>query len=214
MREIVLFCEDSAHEIIIKTLVLRMAREEDVRVQLDWRTTRGGHGNVRREFLDFIVDLKKQAEKLPDLIVVATDSNCKGMADRGQEFKNIDLLDPALPIALALPNPHIERWLLLDGEAFRKVCGKGCNAPDQKCDRDRYKKLLAEAVWAAGRQPTLGGLEWAEDIIEHMNMKRAQNADEAFRLFTRQLSRTFKFWQGQAQNQLEINTPKAGTVGA
>ena len=41
-----------------------------------------------------------------------------------------------------VPNPHVERWLLLDGAAFKAAVGHGCDAPDQKCDRGRYKERL------------------------------------------------------------------------
>ena len=36
-------------------------------------------------------------------------------------------------IVKAIPEPHIERWLLLDGAASRAAVGKGCQAPDLKC---------------------------------------------------------------------------------
>jgi hypothetical protein len=55
-----------------------------------------------------------------------------------------------------VPDPHIERWLLLDSQAFKEVLHRGCSAPDQKCDRDRYKLLLDEAVRAAEVEPLLG----------------------------------------------------------
>lgn len=195
MREVVLFCEDYAHEIIIGTLIARLAQEEGVDIQLDWRNTRGGFGKVKQEFREFTNDLKNHGENLPDLIVVATDSNCKGPTERGKEFIAPDFLAGTVPLTLALPNPHIERWLLLDGEAFMRVCGKGCSAPDQKCNRNRYKKLLREAVLSACLQPTIGGLEWAKDIVRELNMERAQKSDEAFKRFTQELSRTFNSWQ-------------------
>lgn len=76
-------------------------------------------------------DLKRQGRPYPDLIVVATDANCKGLNERTREIVCRD--DPA-PMILAIPDPHLERWLLLDGAAFKAVFGKGCDAPDQKCD--------------------------------------------------------------------------------
>ena len=36
------------------------------------------------------------------------------------------------PVVLAVPDPHVERWLLLDGAAFKAAVGHGCDAPDQK----------------------------------------------------------------------------------
>ena len=46
-------------------------------------------------------------------------------------------------------------WLL-DGAAFRDVFGKGCDAPDRKCDRDRYKQRLVEAIRATAITPKSG----------------------------------------------------------
>ena len=49
-------------------------------------------------------------------------------------------------VIYAIPDPHIERWLLLDSAAFKKVLDKGCSAPTQKCERGLYKRLLLQAV--------------------------------------------------------------------
>ena len=111
-------------------------------------------------------DLKRQGDLRPDLIVVATDANCKGLNERMREISGRE--EPA-PMILAIPDPHIERWLLLDGAAFKTVFGKGCDAPDQKCDRNRYKQRLIEAIHATGTIPILGGIEYAEDIVQQIN---------------------------------------------
>ena len=94
----------------------------------------------------------------------------------------------------ATPDPHIERWLLLDGSAFKAVFGKGCEAPDQKCDRDRYKQLLIEAIRGTGHLPTLGGIEYAKDILIHMDIHRAARADKSFQRFVEELFNTFGKW--------------------
>ena len=96
---------------------------------------------------------------------------------------------------LAIPDPHIERWLLLDGAAFKAVFGKGCDAPDQKCDRGRYKQRLIEAIYATGTIPRLGGIEYAEDIVEQININRAVRVDRSFRRFVADLRNTFQGWQ-------------------
>ena len=98
------------------------------------------------------------------------------------------------PTLLAVPDPHIERWLLLDGSAFKTVFGKGCEAPDQKCDRDRYKGLLIQAILATGRLPNLGGIEYAKDIVLQMDIHRASGLDKSFRRFVEDLFNTFRKW--------------------
>ena len=139
---------------------------------------------VVREFGRYLRDLERQQAAAPDLIVVATDANCKGRNERLKEFRGL-----AAPVTtvFAIPDPHIERWLLLDGAAFRRVFGQGCNAPDLKCDRDKYKRRLIEAIRAAGVAPNIGGLEYAEDIARAMNVVRAARADLSFRRFVEDL---------------------------
>ena len=192
MREIALFVEDYTHRQVIGALVQRIASECNISIRLDWRNAVGGHGKVASELDHYMRDLKRQGSPWPDLIIVATDANCKGLNDRGKEISRPDA--PA-PLLLAIPDLHIERWLLLDGSAFKTVFGKGCEAPDLKCDRGRYKHLLIEAVRAAGYLPNLGGIEYAEDIVHHMDIGRAARADRSFRRFVEHLNDTFQGWQ-------------------
>lgn len=192
MPRIDLFCEDSAQELIVGSLVKRMAEEQNVTVQLNTGSVIGGYGRVVREFRQFMKDLRKTSPGLPDLVIVATDVNCKGRADRLKELMPNDSFQ--FPVAFALPDPHVERWLLLDGAAFRDVVGKGCSAPDHKCERDRYKQILHEAVRQAGIEPILGGLEFAEAIVRKMDLRRAGRSDVALRMFTDEIGRFLRDW--------------------
>ena len=191
MREIALFVEDFAHEQVIGGLVERIAGECDVRVRLDWRNSVKGHGEVVTQFKNYLRDLRYQGGPSPDLIIVAADANCKGLNERGREMR---IAEAPAPMLLAIPDPHIERWLLLDGSAFKAVFGKGCEAPDQKCDRDRYKQLLVEAILAAGHVPNLGGIEYAKDIVSNVDIQRAARADRSFQRFVDELFNTFRKW--------------------
>lgn len=193
MREIALFVEDYAHRQVIGALVQRIAAECDVAIQLDWRNAVGGYGKVRTELDNYLRDLKRQGRPWPSLIVVATDANCKGLHKRMREIAGRE--EPPAPMIFAIPDPHIERWLLLDGAAFRKVFGKGCDAPDQKCDRGRYKQRLTEAIYATGTTPILGGIEYAEDIVEQIAIDRAAQMDRSFRRFVEDLRNAFQSWQ-------------------
>ena len=192
MREIALFVEDSAHQQVIGALVKRIATECGIDAQLDWRNVVGGHGKVITELDAYLRDLKRQGSPWPDLLIVATDVNCKGLNERTRE---IGARVSPVPMILALPDPHIERWLLLDGAAFKEVFGKGCDAPDQKCDRGHYKQRLIEAIFAAGIKPSLGGIEYAEDIIQQINIDRASRVDRSFRRFVEDMHRIFQGWQ-------------------
>ena len=192
MREIALFVEDYAHRQVIGALVQRIAEECEITIHLDWRNAVRGHGKVIAELNDYMRDLRRQGGPWPDLIVVATDANCKGINERTREIGGRD--EPA-PMILAIPDPHIERWLLLDGAAFKNVFGKGCDAPDQKCDRNRYKQRLIEAIHATGTIPILGGIEYAEDIVQQININRVAQVDRSFRRFVEELRDMFQSWQ-------------------
>lgn len=189
MREVALFVEDYAHQQIIDALVQRMADEYNLEVRLDWRSAVRGHGMVVRELTAFLHNLIDQGGPRPHLVVVATDANCKGLNARRKE---IERLEAPAPMVLAVPDPHIERWLLLDGAAFRSVFGKGCDAPDRKCDRNRYKHRLTDAIRATGITPNLGGIEFAHDIVAKIDIARASRADRSFKRFVDDLRDAFR----------------------
>ena len=194
MREIVLFVEDDAHRQIIGGLTQRMAVEYGIRVRLNWRTAARGHGRVIREFRAYLRSLSAPTVSLPDLIIVATDANCRGLNERTREITGAIGTALLPPIIMAVPDPHIERWLLLDGAAFQRVIGRGCQAPEQKCDRDLYKQRLIDAILNAGITPMQGGIEIAGSIVREMDIDRAKRADRSLQLFLDHLAGHFRQW--------------------
>ena len=196
MCEIALFVEDDAHQRVIGGLVQRLAVDHGIAVHLNWLNAAGGHGRVIQVLRAYLHDLARQDSPLPDLIIVATDANCSGHNEHVREINrataSVNTLLP--PMVLAVPDPHIERWLLLDGAAFSRVLGRGCNAPEQKCSRDLYKDRLTQAVLAAGIEPVLGGIEFAEDIVREMDMERAKQSDRSMQVFLDSLGGQFRQW--------------------
>lgn len=193
MRSILLFVEDYGHEEFITALIEKLAHEEDIPVKIIRRSVRGGHGKVIAEFKAFLRYLERGKEGLPDLLIVATDANCNSYAERKKEIDEINSQYKDFTLC-AIPEPHIERWLLLDSAAFKSATGKGCNAPDKKCSRDRYKKLLLEAMRDAGIVPPLGGMEYAKDIVNAMNLQMMELANASFGKFLKDLRHSFKEW--------------------
>jgi len=196
MLSIVLFAEDYGHEEFVKALVERLSRESDVPVKITPRNASGGHGKVVTEFQIFLRDLEHARAGLPDLLIVATDANCKRYAKRRREIDKINDKFRNFTV-YAIPDPHIERWLLLDSAAFKTVLGKGCDKPDKKCSRDRYKQLLLKAMQSAGVVPPLGGIEYAEDIVNAMDLQRMENANASFGKFLKDLQNKFKEWSSE-----------------
>jgi hypothetical protein len=78
MHKIILFTEDYGHETFLKTLLERYAAENKVDVRILPRSVRGGHGKVISELHAFLKELDRGREEMPDLLIVATDANCKG----------------------------------------------------------------------------------------------------------------------------------------
>ena len=196
MFSIVLFAEDYGHEEFVKSLVERLSRESNVPVKITPRNARGGHGKVVTEFQIFLRDLEHAREGLPDLLIVATDANCKKYAKRRREIDKINDKFKNFTV-YAIPDPHIERWLLLDSAAFKTVLGKGCDKPDQKCSRDRFKQLLLNAMRNAGVIPPLGGVEYTEDIVNAMDLQRMERANASFGKFLKDLQGKFKEWSSK-----------------
>lgn len=194
MREIALFVEDFAHKEFLSALFQRLANEYSVGIRLDWRNALRGHGKVVDELKQFLRDLQRGRDTLPDLIVVATDANCKGLVERLRQINSVTSMVHS-PVVCAVPDPHLERWLLLDSAAFKSVFGRGCNPPDQKCERARYKKMLIEAIRASGVTPSLGGIEFSEDIVVAMDLDRAMAADASLRKLIEELRRVFQTWR-------------------
>ena len=191
MADVLLFAEDDAQERFVGTLVRRIARECEVPADLRVRSTHGGYGSVLKELARFTRACGQGSETMPDVVVVAVDANCRGINERREEVQHHagQILRDRLVLAVA--DPHVERWFLVDGAAFRVVLGRGCDAPDQKCEKDRYKQLLIRAVQGAGVEPLLGGIEYAEDLVEQMDLERAAGADDALGGFIEALQDKF-----------------------
>jgi hypothetical protein len=194
MHEVLLFGEDDGHAIVLGALVRRLAEEQDVPIHLDVRFARGGYGPLLSELRRFVRDLAAGQQTLPDLLLVGRDGNCQGYVQAREAVAKV-LTDYGGPVAIAVPDPHIERWLLLDPAAFKQVLGKGCPAPDLKCEKDRYKEQLLHAIRDAGLQPVLGGLEYAEELIQALHLSRVGHADASFGHLLRDLRQQVNQWK-------------------
>jgi hypothetical protein len=180
--QIDLFTEDFAHQEFLEAAIRRIAAEEGINPSLALRWGRGGHARVATELGTYQLALRKNLIRKPDLLVVGIDANCRaGKAKKAIE----DLIEPGVAgrIVIACPNPHIERWYLADTERFYRVVGYRPTLTAAKCNRDEYKRMLVDAVIAGGNVPTLGGLEFARDLVSGLDPFKAGKADGALRHF-------------------------------
>jgi hypothetical protein len=189
-----LFVEGRAHEEFVGAMVRRIARSENREIQLRVRAARGGYPRVLKE-----LDLYQKmvlggfaAMSPPDILVVAADANCQGLASKKRAIRRrleAPFKDRTL---LAIPDPHVERWYLSDRQAFKQIVGVQPPAERRKCERERYKRILAQAVRDGGHPAILGGIEFAKELAEGMDFYRAGQAEPGLGQFVRDAVSAFK----------------------
>jgi len=196
MREITLFCEDSFHEKFIGALLRRFEGEHNLVVKARFLSSQGGMPRMHGELKEFLRDMGRDRQPLPDSIVVVVDADCQGYNDRKGQMESVLVHYPQFQqlVSYAIPDPHIERWMLVDARAFQEVFGRGCTAPAVKCAKDEYKKLLRTEIRASGIDAPLGGEEFAEDIVMAMDLARIETREPSFGIFLRTLKALFNNW--------------------
>jgi hypothetical protein len=192
-----MFCEDSFHEKFIGALLRRFGTEYGAGIHLSPFSSRGGLPRMHGEFKEFLRDMARDRHSLPDSLIVVVDANCQRYNGRK---KLIDGVLEAYPqfqglVTYAIPDPHIERWMLVDSSAFQKVFERGCTLPALKCVRDEYKKLLRKEIRESGIDAPLGGEEFAEEIVMAMDLHYVEAHEPSFGLFLRSLKALFNNWR-------------------
>lgn len=184
-----LFVEDAGHENLLRPLVMRVAREQHRDPVVRVRSGRGGHGRAIQEFRAFQKMLVRGVGgPRPDLIVVAIDANC--LAFTAARRSIVDAIRPEFQSICvpACPDPHVERWYLADAQAFGTVVGRTPTVPRGKCERDIYKRALAQAVVDAGHPRGLGGIEFGPELAEAIDLRRAGCSDSSLGHFIEDLA--------------------------
>jgi hypothetical protein len=168
-----LFCEDVAHERFMQALLKRLTFDAGVRVDIQIRVARGGHGRVISELVTYL----RLVQTSPDLLIVAVDANCAGWTQARRDIRN--QIDPSrFPNSVvACPDPHIERWYLADPPSLSLQLGVNVQRRRVKCERGRYKNILTGALMSAGHIVTFGGAEFGDEIVQAMDLYRASKAE-------------------------------------
>ncbi len=181
-----IFGEDSAHERFVVPVIERLAREAGKRVTIQRRWARGGHGRALEELGRYGELVKTGVLPLPDIVVVSIDANCKTYTRMRTLIQDTLTASIADITVIACPDPHVERWLLADPESFAAVVGRRPHLGKKKCARGYYKDILARTVKDAVGVSTLGGLEWASDLVEAMDFYRAGKVESSLGDFLEQ----------------------------
>ena len=180
-----LFVEDRAHEEFLKALLTRIARDEGIEVRTRVRSASGGHPRAIAEFKLYqrLVTRRLLSGISADLVVVAIDGNCSTFAVARRLV--YDAAEPVLRdrLVAACPDPHVERWYLGDPPSFERVVGSRPDIGTGKCVRDHYKQVLSSAIAQGGHPATLGGVEFAPELVEAMDLYRAGRNDSSLKAF-------------------------------
>lgn len=187
MPSLDLFAEDQAHELFVSALIHRISKQIDVTPRLNVRSALGGHGRALAALKTYKRAVARGVAGLspPDLLVVIIDANCSRPAEARAAIAREIKPDAAIETIIACPDPHLERWFFADPQAFRRVIGIERTAGRRKCACDVYKNMLRDAVSQAGHFPTLGGLEFARDLVADMDLHRASRNEPSLGILIR-----------------------------
>lgn len=190
------FLEDIGHRNFLVSLTKRIAQESldpEQRTELEHvvRNAGGGKGRVMKELGDFLRAAARRQESSPPILVVAIDGNCQGYSEKRREIEEVSSrYSYQGQLVCAIPDPHVERWYIADGDAFQRVT-KGANpaVPPYKCERGHYKKVIADAV---GLALPLGGAELGAGIAAELDLYKAQQQDRSLKHFVEQIQATLR----------------------
>jgi hypothetical protein len=131
---------------------------------------------------DFLQDARQSDALSADLLVVGSDANCKGFVECRKQIEGEVTDTPYPALVAAIPDPHVERWFLLDPPALETAAETKLKFPTvkYKCEKNRYKTILREILLESGVVPPLGGLEFGPLIAEKMNLYKAGKEDHGF----------------------------------
>lgn len=174
------FLEDVGQEAIIPPIFKRVAVEEGIGPEdLECRILHSRGGGSLSAYAKFLKDAKKSRHATANLLVVGSDGNCKGFADRRDQILKKAIGSPFTEVIAAVPDPHVERWYLLDIPALESAADVHINLPPvpKKCEKNFYKRLLRQAFDGTEVNPPLGGIEYGERIALRMDFFDAGKQD-------------------------------------
>ncbi|MCL5096820.1 MAG: hypothetical protein M1608_04700 [Candidatus Omnitrophica bacterium] len=179
-QRVAFFLEDSAQEAIIPPLFSRLAAEEGWEAsQLDLQVLSARGGGSLSAFRQFLKDARQRGHLNADLLIVGVDANSKGFTVRRDLVLKAAAKSPYREIITAIPDPHVERWYLLDMAALSHAAGApiAASVPAYKCEKNHYKTLLRNAFAGSDIAPPLGGLEYGPLVANQMDLFAAAKQD-------------------------------------
>ena len=188
--QIAMSVEDNAQEQFIKGILKRILKEygfNDDDYEITPLCNKGGKSLLALK--TFINEGKRISFRTKDILIVGSDANCMGFMERKKQIDKIIADSQYKNVIMAIPNPHIERWYLMDLQALKKAVDApiSVNLPSFKCEKGFYKRLLKSAFQSAGIVPPLGGTEYGEEIAKYVDLYECGKIDHGFKEFNEQL---------------------------
>jgi hypothetical protein len=174
------FLEDIGQEAIIPPLFKRIATEEGISSdQLECPILNSRGGGSLSAYSRFLKDADKSRHSNADLLIVGSDGNCNGFATRRDQILKKAEGTLFTEVIAAVPDPHVERWYLLDIPALERSSGVriAFQHVPEKCEKDLYKTLLRRAFEGTEITPPLGGIEYGERVALEMDLYNAGKKD-------------------------------------
>jgi len=188
--KIILFLEDNAQEVFIRALVERLISDEGKNLNdYEFRLLNSRGGGSIRAYKDFIKQVRKRNHLSADVLIVGSDGNCNGFLKRKQQLLDASINIPYPEVITAVPDPHIERWYMLDNKALSNAAGVPVRVVSLKvkCDKNHYKTLLKESFADQNLFPPLGGAEYGSLIAKSMDLYVAGKIDRSINDFVDQV---------------------------
>lgn len=193
--KVAFFLEDIGHERFLTRLTTRIAAERGIGMDVSVLNATGGAPRLDAEFEKFLKDYSARDALNFDLVVVAKDTDCRGVQTVIDEIKErVGRVRHSPRTVVAAPEPHIECWYLADPSAIQRVLESPSlpAIPDSRCGRGRFKTRLSQTVRDAGVLPLLDGIEYAESIIEKMDLYQATKNVPSLARFVDDLGRALQ----------------------
>jgi hypothetical protein len=169
---VALFVEDDAQRSLLSGLIARIARCEGSEVSIELRNVEGGSGRTLKSLKTYAADLRAKIT-FADILVVGIDADAVGSRQRRHDA-DAALRGYAGRVVMALPDPHIEKWYLLDPRAVSRSLGQDYATTLPPKGTRNFKRALLDAFDRAGIRPPSGGSEFGEDIATVMDLSAAR----------------------------------------
>lgn len=177
MLSIGLFLEDLAQAEFAHAFIDKVFSQCGIApYEMHIRNARGGKTRVYSQFRDYLKDYQGFAAVGYDLTIAMIDTDCESPPAHVVKLQRIQAdCGYVSPVIYATPHPYVEAWYLADPSGVQRVAG--CPAtpfvPIGECNSTLYKEALINAFIAGGVVPTAGGVEYAADIVQAMNLYTA-----------------------------------------